>query len=173
MTNEPHKHRRSRSGKKLLRRLRQVLVWAIGFLVLGGMVGTAVMLVFARETRPGPHIGDHWHASYEVWVCGERQPDLQHFVGGVSTQGHGAIHINPSDAGEEGPGAALGRFFDYGGYTLTSDSLVIPGVAVRNGDACDDGPPGQLRVFVDGTRVEDFVNYIPQDGDEIRIEFAP
>ena len=173
MTRRPRKGRRRRATRKLLGRARHLLAWAIVLLVLGAVIGGVAMLVFARETRPPPHIGDHWHAAYEIWVCGEKQPALPRFEAGVHTHGDGLIHIHPFNSSEEGSGAALGKFFEYGGYTLTSDSLVIPGVALRNGDVCQDGKPGQIRVLVNGAPVEDFVHYIPNNGDQIRIEFAP
>lgn len=131
------------------------------------------MMVFAQQGQPRPHIGDHWHAVYEIWVCGEKQTVLPRFEGGVHTHGSGVIHIHPTTASEEGPGAALAKFFEYGGYMLTRDSIAIPGVAMRNGDSCEDGGPGQVRVLVNGAPIEDFVSYIPNDGDKIRIGFGP
>ena len=173
MAKRLRKARRRRPATRLSTRIRRALTLALGVLILGGMFTLVAMMVFARETRPGPHIGDHWHASYEIWVCGERQPDLPQFEGGIHTHGEGLLHLHPHIASEEGRGAALGKFFEYGGYTLTDDSLAVPDVAVQNGDSCEDGSPGQLRVFLNGEPLDDFVGYIPKDGDEIRIEFAP
>jgi len=42
----------------------------------------------------------------------------------------------------------------------------------RNGDGCPDGGDGVLQVFVDGERLDDWSDYIPQDGDRIGIEFG-
>ena len=173
MAKRSHKSRRRKPTIRLVTRIGRALTVALGVLIIGGMLAIVAMIVFARETRPGPNIGDHWHASYEIWVCGEQLPDIPQFDGGVHTHGAGLIHMHPHLASEEGPGAALGMFFEYGGYTLTDESLVVPDVAVQNGDPCDGGAPGQLRVFLNGEPLDNFVGYIPKDGDELRIEFAP
>ena len=63
-----------------------------------------------------PLIGqDHWHAAYEIIVCGVRQPNAPTWEGGIHTHGDGIIHIDPFTANEEGLGARLTQWFDDGG----------------------------------------------------------
>jgi plastocyanin len=128
-----------------------------------------------------PLIGDNWHAGYEIYVCDTRQPPIPPWQGGVRTDGDGVIHIHPDFVDEQGVGARLVRWFEYGGEglgtggQLSKDTLHIPGQdrEYRNGDLCPDGQPGVVQVFVNGERRESFDRYIPQDGDSVRILFGP
>jgi hypothetical protein len=93
----------------------------------------------------------------------------------VHTHADGIIHIHPFQEFEEGDGARLVKFFEYGGGMLTQTKMQLPGTgrAVANGDECPDGSPGVLSVTVNGKGLEDWMHYIPADGDRIVIEFAP
>jgi len=151
-----------------------------------GVLGIFLGLVLFREAGAvSPKLGDHWHARYEIWVCGVKQPNIPTFPGGVHTHGDGYIHIHPGNASEEGRGARLTKFFEYAGRALgtggllTGDSLQVPGDprVYRNGDVCGEGPyqgqPGQVQVLVNGQRRDDFEDYIPHDGDTVVVVFGP
>jgi DNA-binding CsgD family transcriptional regulator/plastocyanin len=143
--------------------------------------GDRIRIVFAPVD--GPRIGDHWHAPYQFFACGEKQPNAGAWESGVNTPGDGILHIQPAQPSEEGPGASLVKWFEYGGGLLTETEINIPGSdkTFRNGDACPNGEPGELQVFV--THVEesaeerlagnDLQAYIPHDGDRIVIVFGP
>ena len=123
-----------------------------------------------------PRVGDHWHATYEYIVCGEEQPPAPTWSGsGVHTHEDGIIHIHPLARSEEGAGARLVKWFEYGGGLLDEDEVRLPGSAVtyENGDECPDGTIGTVQVFVDGERLTDYGRYIPQHGDSIEIVFGP
>ncbi len=123
----------------------------------------------------GPRIGrDHWHAAYQVFVCGQRQPDFALWQGGIHTHDDGIIHIHPVLPSEEDSGARLVKWFEYGGGKLTQSEVRMPGSReeYKNGDECPDGSEAVLQVFVNGERLEDWSEYIPQDGDRIQIEFG-
>jgi hypothetical protein len=145
--------------------------------VVFGILG---VLFFVRSAAGAPRQGDHWHATYEIFVCGEKQPDVPQFPGGVHTHGDGTIHIHPENSSEEGAGARLSKWFEYGGNalgtggTLTKTEMQIPGQTDvwKNGDKCPDGTAGVLQVFVNGKKMSDWSRYIPQDGDQIRIVFG-
>lgn len=118
---------------------------------------------------------DHWHATYLIIICGEEQPPIPTFAGGVHTHGDGIIHIHPSQPVEEGTGARLVKFFEYGGGELTATTLRLPGSdsTYTDGTSCPDGRTASLRVSVNGSPLDDFSQYIPQEGDTILITFAP
>jgi plastocyanin len=141
--------------------------------VVFGILG---LLFVTRSATGAPRIGrDHWHASYQYFVCGERQPNAPEFHGGVHTHADGVIHIHPFQTSEEGAGARLVKWFEYGGGKLTQTEVRLPGqrTTYKNGDLCPDGSPGEVQVFVNGQKLESWTRYIPQDGDRIRIVFGP
>jgi len=146
-----------------------VAIIIIVFLILG-------LLFFTRETTGAPRMGDTpRQAAYEIEICGERQPNVPHFPGGVTTDGEGNIIIQPQVSAEEGSGAGLVKWFEYGGGELTKTTMRVPGQkkSWKNGDQCDDGSEGVLQVFVNDERKNDWTRYIPQNGDDIRIVFGP
>ncbi len=131
----------------------------------------------------GPRIGDHWHAPYQFFACGEKQPNAPTWESGVHTHGDGIIHIHPFQTFEEGSGASLVKWFEYGGGLLTDTEINMPGSSktFSNGDLCPNGKPGEVQVFV--TRVGEnseqrleggaLQAYIPHDGERIRMVFGP
>ncbi len=156
------------------------LVVAFVAIVLAGVLGSG--RADAPSPEPGgdaitgPRVGDHWHAVYEYIVCGEKQPPAPLWSGsGVHTHADGIMHIHPFVASEEGAGARLVKWFEYGGGLLDEDEVRLPGSAVtyENGDECPDGTIGMVQVFVNGERETDYEEYIPQDGDRIEIVFGP
>jgi hypothetical protein len=105
-------------------------VWAAVSLAEGDPVGD-------------PRVGEHWHARYEVWICGEPQPNFPTWRSGVSTEADGIIHIHPFQAFEEGDGSRLVKFFEYGEGELTQTEMQCRDrPAGPNGDECPDGSPG-------------------------------
>ena len=131
---------------------------------------------------PGaPRIGrDHWHAVYSFYACGERQPNSPTWEGGgVHTHGDGIVHIHPFTQAEEGRGARLIKWFEYGGGLLDGDEIRLPGLGKtwKNGETCPDGTPdegeeGVVQVFVNTAQLDDWTEYIPQDGDVIWMSFG-
>lgn len=128
------------------------------------------------EAALPPRIGDHWHVEYEYVVCGEAQPLAPGWSGsGVHSHEPGIIHIHPFSVSEEGEGARLVKWFEYGGGLLDGDEVRLPGSAEthKNGDECPDGMIGMVQVFADDVRIQDYEDYIPQDGDHVVIVFGP
>jgi hypothetical protein len=191
--------RMKRPRKKQRGRLRLPPWWpVVGVVVL---IGAAVGVLFLIQgLRSGPQVGDHIHSSLGIYVWGEQQPDLPVTGGGVHSHGDGLIHIHPQHSGEESLGAALGKFFEYGGWNLTSDTLrLAEGEEYVNGDLGPDGRPGTLRVLKARTdwrsdeggahgdltaqcsaltddqmkELGSFVGYVAKDGDCVRIIFGP
>jgi plastocyanin len=155
--------------------------WVPVAVIIAVVVGILGFVVFARGAAAAPSIGDHWHATYETIVCGEPQPNVRQWSGGVHTHGSGTVHLHPQTRSEEGVGARLVKWFEYGGDalgtggTLAKSELQLPGEREvwKNGDGCPDGTEGVLQVFVNTVKMDDWSRYIPQDGDHIRIVFGP
>ena len=108
----------------------------------------------------------HWHAARGVYDCGHwmgdatgegvwdwpvvtpdghpgraANPDL---YAGLHSHDDGVIHMEPLVAEEAGAHATLGRYFDYGGWRLSSTGYSFLGTTVKNGDHCG-GAPGSLQ----------------------------
>jgi hypothetical protein len=106
-------------------------------LLFPGVIGAIVVLGsaliwYAADERKGdtsipPVIGDHWHAAYGIYVCGEWQPDIPEFENttGVHTHGDGVIHIHPFSQSGAGENATLGTFLEDTDVDLSDDELTI------------------------------------------------
>lgn len=132
------------------------------------VVAGVALLAAACASGPSPSVGDDWHASYAVWVCG--QPVVP-FPESAHTLGDGVIHS------KAGGGLSLTEFFDSVGAELNEDSLRLPGedLARRDHSICYDGRPGKLTVVVNGDTLNDdeLKGYEPQDDDRIMVAFLP
>jgi hypothetical protein len=104
---------------------------------------------------------DHWHEVLGVQICGEWLSDPPTFEfradnpgvqAGIHTHGDGFIHIHPRVADEGGDHATLGKFMEFGGWSVSSDAMSLwagpsfdPSKKTwTNGDRCPgkDGKPG-------------------------------
>ena len=120
----------------------------------------------------GAQVGDHWHATIRMEICGE-EISLPPSSGGVHSHGDDRIHIHPQDAGEAGPNASLGRFFDSFPMIMETGRIQVPGgESYQNGSPCPDGEAGTVQVLVSG---EDFTNtlrsYTPKEGNQVEVYF--
>ncbi|HLA18234.1 MAG TPA: hypothetical protein VJ253_02830, partial [Dehalococcoidia bacterium] len=175
---QPELRRQTLSGT--LRRLRGMYFppWvpvAFIILIVFGILG---LLFYTRSATGAPRINqDHWHATYQVFICGTRQRNFPSWEGGVHTHADGVIHMHPFVSSEEGAGARLVKWFEYGGGKLTQTEMQMPGTpkdqVYKNGEKSKDGCEGVLQVFVNGEKMQDWSRYIPQDGDRVRIVFGP
>ena len=119
-----------------------------------------------------PRVGDHWHASYQISICGSVLPPLPGTPGFVHTHGDGAIHIHPRRDREAGANATLALFFATSGGKLADDSMTLPSdKTYANGDNCPEGQPGAVVVTVNGTKLERPSSYVPRNRDQISIAF--
>jgi hypothetical protein len=179
--------------------------WNVGIAVVAilGVALLAVTVINRRDEavaapRAGNpatgEAGDHWHASLDVYVCNQwlsipapefhskaENPDVNV---GIHSHGDGLIHIHPFNSSESGKNATLGRFLEYGGWSVSSDSFDLwdgaDGAPVRekNGDNCRlaDGSEqkGTLTWYVDGKkRSGNPADYQPKNGDQVALVFAP
>jgi hypothetical protein len=173
--------------------------WAPVIAVIAVIAGVIGVFFFVRETAAQPRIGDHIHAAMDIYVCGEQEPVLPAFEAGIHTHGDGLMHMHPQFSNEEGVGAAVGKFFQYGHWELNGSTLTLPGGRTfKTGDACPDGQTGVLRMLKyrlqwrsdsgshtdladqcsrvadeDMEEVEDFPGYVPKDGECLHLIFGP
>ncbi|MFQ5989138.1 MAG: hypothetical protein ACE5K9_04395 [Candidatus Methylomirabilales bacterium] len=159
------KKKRVRKGQR--RKSRRALL-----IVVVGLTALVLVLILIGSRPQLPSVGDHWHARYEIIVCGERFPFLPYTQGEIHTHGDGQLHIHPKVETEAGANSNLGRFFANAGLYFDREMLRLPGgETVKNGDRCPDGRPGRLRLVVNGSENTSLDKYVPQEGDFIRIEF--
>lgn len=148
--------------------------WVPVMFIIVVVFGILGLLFFARGATGAPRVNDHWHATYQVFICGQRQPNFPEWTAGVHTHADGVIHMHPFLPSEEGAGARLVKWFEYGGGKLNQTEMRMPGnqQEFKNGDTCPDGSEASLKVIVNGQELESWTRYIPNDGDRVRIEFG-
>jgi hypothetical protein len=150
--------------------------------------------------------GDHWHTYVAVDVCGEwldPAPEFEKpydnpnsaFNAGLHSHGDGLLHTHPFQASEAGDNATVGKFLDYGGWSLSADSIDLggsnathpqwPGPASapqtttwQSGDTCSFGPDKgekvQMTWYVDGEKMSgDPSDYRQRNGETIAVYFLP
>ena len=157
-----------REKRRWARRTRRVLIGVAVLIAVGG-----ILLYWGSRPRL-PQVGDHWHATLEIVICGKRQPPLSGSPGAIHSHGDGdQIHIHPASRGQSGTQSNLGRFFDRHELRFTASMIELPGGRLyKEGDPCPDGGPGNLEVRVHGREIADPRSYVPQDGDRIQIRFG-
>ncbi|MEX1008859.1 MAG: hypothetical protein WD271_13570 [Acidimicrobiia bacterium] len=141
--------------------------------------------------------GDHWHTYLGVDICGQwltPVPMFENPVGspagtqnvGIHSHGDGLVHTHPFVVSEEGNNATLGKYADYGGWGVSSDSIDAWAApkgdpsqkSWSNGDTCtfgqDKGKKGEIVWAVDGKqKTGNPSDYRQQDGETIAIGFLP
>ena len=144
-----------------------VLVWAV--IATGGAGNEEAQ----TQSLSGPHIGDHWHATLNILIGDGELPPIawldQSGLGHGPDWVDGILHIIPQTAVQEGEGSSLGRLFERAGGALSEDELRLPGGETYR----PDGSHAVLQVYLNGQPLADWITYIPQDGDRIRIVFGP
>ena len=86
----------------------------------GGIFGQG-----GAASADGAQIGNHWHASLLMEVCGQ-DIDLPPSDGGIHSHGDRFIHIHPYIADEVGLAANIGRFFDSFPLEMDFDRVETP-----------------------------------------------
>ena len=119
----------SPKGPRFLRRITGMYLppWAPVFGIIVVVFGILGLLFVLRSATGSPRIGEHWHATYQFFACGEKQPNARQWEAGVHTHADGILHIHPFQTFEEGSGARLIKWFEYGGGKLTNSEINIPG----------------------------------------------
>lgn len=128
----------------------------------------------------------HWHADYEVWVCGlefrlSPPAGIENKVGSAVLHEHNDRRIHAEGVLLRLEEASLRNFFIQAGGNMDDSSLTLPtseGVRTwKNGDLCN-AKAGRWFVFVNGKEVEHADDYIISPysmvppGDRIKLVFS-
>jgi hypothetical protein len=189
---------------------------AIAVVVILGIVAIVLTRGSADSSGSGPPhapnqaanvAGDHWHTALNVDICGEWLDPAPAFEVaasspqaanvGIHSHADGLIHTHPFVNSEEGNNATIGKFFSYGGWGLSSDSIDLGGSIATdtptqwagpksdpkktqwsNGDVCPfgqyKGQKVQLTWAVDGkTKTGNPADYHQKDGETVAIYLLP
>ncbi|QKQ98370.1 hypothetical protein GKQ38_02475 [Candidatus Nanohaloarchaea archaeon] len=149
------------------KRNRKIVYGGIAAMVLAGLVvGGFQAYQFSKSLQPekipdkGIGVPVHWHANYQLIVCGESRV-LQ--GGGIKAHTHGTttFHLEGVRTKEQ---ATLDWIVDNLGGQLKKDSVM--------GQTSCNGEPANLTVKANGEKLENPLSYIPRDGDNIVIKLS-
>lgn len=111
----------------------------------------------------------HWHADFEVWVCGEKlelqeSSGLEGRVGTSLFHHHNDLRIHVEGTVRELEDVFLEKFFQSIGGDFHKDfiSVILEDGTVlekRNGDLCN-GLPGKMQLYVNGIPNNEFGEYV-------------
>lgn len=112
----------------------------------------------------------HWHADFEVWVCGEKlqlieSEGFDNKVGAPDVHHHNDLRIHVEGVLQHLDEASVREFFHAIGGEFEEDELTVPLKdktvrTWRNGELCPDGKPGKVRLFVNGKENFEYGKYI-------------
>lgn len=122
----------------------------VAILVVGVLV-----VVLARGTNQeaaavSPTIGEHWHASYGIYVCDaflEPLTDQVDDTTGLHTHGDGLVHIHPFNSGAAGTNATFSKWGETTGIEFSSDGFTVGGTTYDDGYDCG-GEPAVVSAYV-------------------------
>ncbi len=160
---------------------------AIGFLVflLIVLFGGGYLVTLFRTNPPpltrGASVGEHWHASYRIYICGKRVENYPNVEGEIHSHGDGFMHIHPASPPFSGDNASLGTFlrlYETGIGVLPDGkrTIIFPdGTSHKDGGRC---PGSKKRYNVEllnkGKKIAgDPAAFIPHEGDAVVIRFGP
>ena len=149
-----------RGSENLAAREKMVCFWLVTLPVMLASLYLVAHTIYDTTTSAtrGPV---HWHADYEVWICGEKldlvNPEFpKNKIGSPLLHEHNdeRIHVEGTVGALET--ISLGRYFAIIGGALSNDTLSYPSVSclktVSNGNKCN-GNTGVLSVYVNGQRI--------------------
>jgi hypothetical protein len=168
----------------------------------------------ADKTKPPTdniNLNSHWHAALGVYDCDHWMGDtpgsgtwnwpgttqagifrvdpgggITQVYAGLHSHDDGIIHMEPATNDEAGRNATLGKYFQFGGWSLSSSGYNFLHTKVSNGDKCN-GQPGKLTWAVakfphgsDTTKPQKFTlksgdpaSYKLYNDDVVVVAFAP
>ncbi len=160
-----------------------VLIAGIALVVYARNTEKAPIGPFVADPNQAPtsnvNLNSHWHTALGVYDCDKwlgNEGNGTWSWPGTSTSGinrvnsnvyaglhshdDGIIHMEPATSEDAGYNATLGRYFDYGGWSLSPTGYDFLGTKVNNGDKCGT-KPGKLTWAVakfngDATKPQDY-----------------
>lgn len=164
---------------KARRRGNRVFAASMVVLIALGVVGIYLARAYRPPVTRGAIAGEHWHASYKVFVCGRRMTNYPTVEGEIHSHGDGFLHIHPSTQAFTGPNANLGTFLALYqtqlGQTQNGKRFIAFPDQTRfeDGDKCPDGKKYNLELLNNGEEIDgDPASFIPHEDDEIVIRFG-
>ena len=152
----------------------------IVLIIVMGVAGIALSRGGGDDAAAGSgvKIGDHWHATLGVNMCGTWQPSVPTYEAATGVHSHGDpfMHIHPFSAAGAGGNATVGLFYKQAGEKVSATSLDILEEKYKNGDVCGnlDKKPGLVRWSVNGEdKTGNPADYTPKDRDVVAIAFLP
>lgn len=126
-----------------------------------------------REVSAAPRLGDHWHSSYDIYVCDDyiTQPILdQTDPNGIHTHADGLIHVHPFNSTATGEKAQLKVFFDAFGGSIDDEGITLDtGERIEEGEDCN-GEPTEFKVLrYDANDLDASPQVIEDDLGDIRL----
>jgi hypothetical protein len=173
--------RRARARRSIHPRRRSTTVFLLVLaivLVAGSALGAYSALHRPPITR-GAIVGEHWHASYKIYICGEHMQNFPTVEGEIHSHGDGFIHIHPSDASFAGDNANLGNFLQLYETTFTESNgrrvMTFPtGQSIKDGDSCPNKKTYKWVFTNKGQVVKgDPAKFLPHNGDVLVMQFGP
>ena len=125
---------------------------AVALLVILG----SLLVVWARtdrEATSAPRLGNHWHSTYDIYVCATAHSGTwrskvinETDPNGIHPHGDGLFHIHPFNSEASGDDATLGTFFRAFGGSIDDTSITLDnGETIVEGFDCG-GQPAVLTV---------------------------
>jgi len=166
-------------NKSVSKNTKYILISVILILVLAGSYYFIIRPI--NEFKPYTKGAVHWHANYEVYLCGERQDFTKGYDFEKDNLGTHILHphndntIHLEGAIPKKEDILLGNFFDNIRIPFSSEKIMDK----KNGDLCD-GKPGKINMYVNGKPNNDFRKYqlkpcesknIKEDCETIEIRF--
>ena len=173
------KRARARRTISPRRKSTVVLMIVMAVALFGGGAFAAFSAAHPPPLTRGAIVGEHWHASYKIYICGKRMQNFPTVEGEIHSHGDGFIHIHPSDASFAGDNANLGNFLQLYETTFTEDSgkrvMTFPtGLSLEDGDQCSDHKPYKWSFTNKGKTVKgDPAKFLPHNGDVLVMQFGP
>ncbi len=147
------------------------------------LFGFYKLVTNAKDTQPYTVGKIHWHANFDVYLCGERQEFTKGYdfeedrIGTLQLHTHNDNVIHIEDRVIKKEDIALGRFFDIIRIPFDNDKIMNK----KNGDICPNTEKsGSVSMYVNGVENDEYRNFVPkpctsvniqQDCDKIEIKF--
>lgn len=148
-------------------------------LVGGGVAGAILFRANPPPVTRGAIAGEHWHAAYQIYICGKRMTNYPTVEGEIHSHGDGFMHIHPASPTFTGPNATLASFLrlyqtDIGVTPKGKRFIAFPDqTRYEDGDKC--GKKERTLVLENkGKKVSgNPAEFIPHEGDVVVIRFGP